>query len=1025
MTDETQAAQESAERQDGESSSNEKSAKPTEDSTTNSEAATAPEQSNEESATSSETSSEDGESTSPPRKKSRRRGRRGGRNRDSKQTEDAESTSDSSSSEEDSSEESGENDPPKKKSRRRTSKKTQQKTSAGENDEAASKDDDESQKSDTQAAEESPEQSEGDDSDSQSRKRSSKKARSSSRPRRPERMAIEVTPVGPMCEPGARTMVVDANYEDECRIAFLENGVLEEIFVERKSTATSVGNIYKGRVVNVEAAIQAAFIDYGQSQNGFLHVSDLHPQYFPGGEKTERVGRKTPRRERPPIQDALKKGQEVLVQVLKQGVGTKGPTLTSYLSIPGRLLVMMPGMDRIGVSRKVEDDEQRRQMRKILDQLTLPEGFGFILRTAGFDRGKTELKRDAAYLQRLWKQIEKRNNSVGAPAELYTEGDLLIRSIRDMVDPSIGEIITNSRDAFTTTSQFLSIVAPRSSPPIRYYDGDIPLFEQYAIEKQIDRIHSREVSLKSGGELVIDQAEALVAIDVNSGRSRAARDSETNAYQTNCEAVDEIARQLRLRDQGGLVICDLIDMRMSKHRKQIEERLAENLRRDRARTTFLPISEFGILEMTRQRMRPSMRSLHFANCTTCKGLGELRSPDSIAADMIRKSEWLLSIDKIRRVELVCASRSASSLLSGFRRRLDDLERNTNKRVDVRISDTISVNDFNVYAYDERNADVEVNRLSRPNQVKPEDLFDVLPETNEDETEVSSESGSRRRRRRRKPAIADATTVALSGGFDLAPEDELENEDQESTPAENSEQSEAEDSAEGGKKRRRRRRRRRGRGGNSEHEDSTESNGLSESPETPSDDLAESDEAMRVHILAKELDLSSKDLLEICRQQLELDLKTHMSSIPADAIDRLRSLIAGTVPAVAEVTTEHSPEGSSEHSDSEGDDDDAPVRKKRRRRRRRRRRRSEDEGNEEGSGDNRSERNSSEAPSASNDSPAPQAESTPAPVETPSAPAVEVETKEPVEKPKPKPRRRSLYGSQRRAVQPGTIDQKDR
>ena len=232
-------------------------------------------------------------------------------------------------------------------------------------------------------------------------------------------------------------MVVNDSPGEECRIAIVENKHLEELYAERTATATNVGNIYKGRVLNVESAIQAAFIDYGEGANGFLHISDLHPRYFPGRERTERVGKKIPRRERPPIHEALRRGDEVLVQVLKEGIGTKGPTLTSYLSIPGRLLVLMPDMDRVGVSRKVEDEEQRREMRKVLDSLTLPEGCGFILRTAGLGRTKTELKRDVAYLMRLWKVMEQRIKSMPAPCELYTESDVLIRTIRDVLRPSI------------------------------------------------------------------------------------------------------------------------------------------------------------------------------------------------------------------------------------------------------------------------------------------------------------------------------------------------------------------------------------------------------------------------------------------------------------------------------------------------------------------------------------------------------------------------------------------------------------
>ena len=355
---------------------------------------------------------------------------------------------------------------------------------------------------------------------------------------------------------------------DEMRIAILEQGKLAQFHSERASNSTNVGSIYKARVVNVEPAIQAAFVDFGEGANGFLHISDLHPKYFPGskrdgGERTEKVGRKIPRRARPMMQDALKRGQEITVQVLKEGLGSKGPTVTSYLSIPGRLLVMMPDMDNVGVSRKVDDEEGRRKMRKILDSLNLPEGFGFILRTAGFDSTRTELARDAQYLTRLWQVMEKRMNAVGAPCQLYTEGDILLRTIRDSIDSSVDGIVVDSEPAFHRAKAFLEVVAPKAAAKVHFYDRRMPVFHAFDVERQVDLIHSREVPLPSGGALVFDQAEALVAIDVNSGRSRSARDSETNAYQTNQEAVDEIARQLRLRDLGGVVVADLIDMRSS------------------------------------------------------------------------------------------------------------------------------------------------------------------------------------------------------------------------------------------------------------------------------------------------------------------------------------------------------------------------------------------------------------------------------------------------------------------------------
>lgn len=590
----------------------------------------------------------------------------------------------------------------------------------------------------------------------------------------PPRLRIEIQPMsGPgnsSAAPGSQVMVVNDIPGEECRIAILENGRLEALYSERNSTATNVGNIYKGRVTNVEAAIQAAFVDFGEAQSGFLHISDLHPRYFPGAERKERMGKKIPRRDRPPIQEALRRGDEVLVQVLKQGIGTKGPTLTSYLSIPGRLLVMMPGMDCNGVSRKVEDEDQRRAMRKILDSLELPDGFGFILRTAGFDQTKEELQRDAAYLTRLWNVMEDRMKRVGAPCELYTESDLLIRTIRDIVGPEIKAIVVDNESAFNRVSAFLRVVAPRAATKVLHYRESTPIFHAFDVERQIELIHARIVPLPSGGALVIDQTEALVAIDVNSGRSRQARDSETNAYHTNCEAVDEICRQIRLRDLGGLIINDLIDMRSPKHRRDVQERLINTLRKDRARTTILPISEFGILEMTRQRMRPSMRKAHFMDCPHCAGHGEIKMPDSVASDALRHIGYLMRFDRIRRVEMVCSGKVASVLLSGKRRMLVEMEDAHRKRIDIRISDALASDRVDYYAYDDRGADVDLTKLpplaiprldqleSAPIAAAP--VADAAPD---DAKPARRDSG--RRRRRNKSGPADATAIALEGGAD--------------------------------------------------------------------------------------------------------------------------------------------------------------------------------------------------------------------------------------------------------------------
>lgn len=512
----------------------------------------------------------------------------------------------------------------------------------------------------------------------------------------------------------ATQMLINYLPGEECRVAIVSDGRLEELHSERAGTVSTVGNIYVGKVMNVEPAIQAAFVDFGIGNNGFLHVSDVHPQYFPGEdeETTERIGKKTPRRERPPIQQCLKRGQEVIVQVLKEGINTKGPTLTSYLSIPGRYLVMLPNMDKSGVSKKVEDEEARKEMKAILDQLELPEGFGFIIRTAGVGRNKTELKRDLAYLHRLWTDIEKRQKIGSGPRLLYAESDLLMRALRDIWNSDVGEIIVDNEAAIKRAARFMKIVSPRGTTKLLHYNLGAPMFHAFGLEEQIQQIHSREVPLPSGGYLVIDEAEAMIAIDVNSGKSRESRDSETNAYRTNQEAVDEICRQLKLRDIGGLVLCDLIDMVSRKHRKDIETQFKERLKRDRASTRTLPVSEFGIVEMTRQRMKGSFLSAHFAACPHCSGRGQLRKPDSAASDAMRDLQALLDRPQVAKVEMVVSARMASELLSNRRQAISRMEFHTKKHVDVRVSDSAGIDRVTFYAYDAQGADIELEKLSK-------------------------------------------------------------------------------------------------------------------------------------------------------------------------------------------------------------------------------------------------------------------------------------------------------------------------
>ncbi|KAA0217230.1 MAG: Rne/Rng family ribonuclease [Leptolyngbya sp. PLA3] len=601
---------------------------------------------------------------------------------------------------------------------------------------------------------------------------------------------------------------------EECRIAITDADQLEEYHAEPSNAVSRVGNIYVGRVTNVEPGIQAAFVDFGVEEAGFLHVSDLHPQYFPGEDEdtTERVGKKTPRRDRPPMQHALKRGQEVVVQVLKEGIGTKGPTLTSYLSIPGRFLVMMPNMDRVGVSRKVEDEDARQEMRKILDTLDLPEGFGFILRTAGFNRTKIELKRDLSYLSRLWKDMERRLAQGKAPRLLYSESDLLVRSLRDLLSQDIDEVIIDNEMALRRAARFMKIVAPRSQARLRHYKGRTPIFHAFGITEQIRQIHAREVPLPSGGRLVIDETEALVAIDVNSGKMRSARDAETNAYKVNVEAVDAICRQLRLRDLGGLVINDLIDMRIAKHRKDIENRFRERLKRDRARSTTLPISSFGILEMTRQRMRGSHESVHFAACQSCRGRGVVQKPDSVAADSLQDLAALLDHDRVAKVEMVVNPRVAGALLSTRRAALTRIEHLAGKSVEVRISDAIPFDRVTFYAYEANGADIDLEKLPAGSR-KPELvdwIDDSAPETEGWAVDLRAEAEEVAEQT--AEAFAEAQAVIEEMQHEALPslleDEELQAETRETQPISEPE-----------RKKRRRRRRRRG-GGEGETQTST-------------------------------------------------------------------------------------------------------------------------------------------------------------------------------------------------------------
>ncbi|HEY7090510.1 MAG TPA: Rne/Rng family ribonuclease, partial [Tepidisphaeraceae bacterium] len=509
----------------------------------------------------------------------------------------------------------------------------------------------------------------------------------------------------------AKEMLINVSEGEECRIALLDGGKLEELYMERTSSTSHVGNIYKGRVTNVEPSIQAAFVDFGLGRNGFLHISDLMPSYFghKGDDYVEAVGRKIARRDRPPIQRCLRRGDDITVQIIKEGIGTKGPTLTTYLSIPGRILVMMPGMSKFGISRKIEDEEERRRLRGILDQLKPIKDVGFIIRTAGVGKTKTEIERDLKYLTRLWENITKKLKQP-SPIELYTEGDLVTRTVRDVYSTDVNRIVVDNKEVAKRIKEFFKIAMPRTKNKVDFYDDPIPLFHKANIEGEIEKMYSRHVPLPSGGSLVIDSTEAIVAIDVNSGKFRDHSDAEITAFKTDMEAADEIPRQLRLRDLGGVIICDFIDLRFERHRRELERKLHENLKKDRAKTKVLRMSQFGIIEMTRQRMRPSLKRSIYFDCPHCKGSGLVKTPESMSLDVMRKLAIAINDQRVSRVELAVCPDVALYLLNKKRLQLAEMESETKKKVIIRHDPQLGLDEVRLQLFDMREGLVYLESL---------------------------------------------------------------------------------------------------------------------------------------------------------------------------------------------------------------------------------------------------------------------------------------------------------------------------
>ncbi|MFV0438537.1 MAG: ribonuclease E/G [Desulfopila sp.] len=470
-------------------------------------------------------------------------------------------------------------------------------------------------------------------------------------------------------------LLINAEEPEECRLALLANGRLDSLHVSTINRAQTKNNIYKARIVAIEPNLQAAFVDYGLEKNGFLPFSEIHPEYYREDLSDElRTHVENHHWKRLSIVDVLEKGREVMVQVVKEEVGKKGANMTTYLSLPGRSVVLMPGSDSSGISRKISGEERRAQLRAAMGSLGIPEGIGWIVRTASADITKSALSRDVGYLLGLWEEIKKKAQEMNGVGQVYEDHQSVLRFLREHFDPAIEEILVDDEEAMDQVKKFISLLPSRQRDvKVRLHKGSRPIFNQFSVEDQIESIYQPRVSLPSGGSIVIEPTEALVSIDVNSGSTSKGKNFDQSIYQANLEAASELARQLRLRDLGGLVIVDFIDMRNKKHIREVERTVKRAMRRDKAKVDFSRISKFGLMQISRQKLGSPIEAGNYRVCQHCKGRGTVRSVETLALFYLRRIQTGASRKHIGRVECHFPLDVAQYLLNNKRHEIQDHE----------------------------------------------------------------------------------------------------------------------------------------------------------------------------------------------------------------------------------------------------------------------------------------------------------------------------------------------------------------
>ncbi|TRO81118.1 Rne/Rng family ribonuclease [Desulfuromonas acetexigens] len=597
----------------------------------------------------------------------------------------------------------------------------------------------------------------------------------------------------------SKKMLINASHSEEHRAAIVEDGALTELEIEVVGREQTRGNIYKAVVVRVETGLQAAFVDYGADRLGFLQMGEIHPLCY------RRSGAGAESKGRPRINDILQRGQELLVQVVKEERGTKGAALTTYLSLPGRYMVLMPESDTKGVSRKIEEESQRKKLKSSMASMNLPENMGYIVRTAGIGQTKEELKRDFDYLLRVYDNIQELARRSKAPALVYKESNLVIRMIRDYFSADIDEVLVDDAKVFQEAKDFFQQVMPEYARLVKLHQEKRPIFSRYQIEEQIETISKNKVPLPSGGSIVIDSTEALVAIDVNSGKMASEQGVEATAYKTNLEAAAEVGRQLRLRDLGGLIVIDFIDMRDRKHIRDVEKCLKEALKMDKARVTIGHISsQFSLLEMSRQRIKATLAEGAFLTCPHCEGSGRIKSTEAQAVAFMRKLQTGIAKGQIGLAEGDVPMEVATYLLNSRREELLLMERQHKLAIVIRGCKDLKPGQFELtFAKREKEEQAAefvdatlftraaAEDYGRPTTEEVEDLPAEEMETEavaeaDSEVEVTevaegSEEAPKKKRKRRRRKKKNGTSAETPSGDETAEGTDDEDEEEELPP----------------------------------------------------------------------------------------------------------------------------------------------------------------------------------------------------------------------------------------------------